>query len=109
MKILKENSYEQQETQITNHSNTREGFIKTIISSNLFQIIWILKHCLLSDNGKSLEPRGPWSSKTFELHYLVVVRQVQSCSYLLIIFISTQLRSISYQLHQNTSFKRIGG
>jgi hypothetical protein len=37
MKILKENSYDQQETQITNHSKTREGFIKIIFASNLFK------------------------------------------------------------------------
>jgi hypothetical protein len=37
MKIPKENSYDQQETQTTNHSNTREEFIKTIIASNLFK------------------------------------------------------------------------
>jgi hypothetical protein len=29
MKILKENSYEQQENQITNHSGIWEGFIKS--------------------------------------------------------------------------------
>jgi hypothetical protein len=31
MKITKENSYDPQETQITNHSKTQEGFIETIL------------------------------------------------------------------------------
>jgi hypothetical protein len=38
MKILKENSYDQQETQITNHSKTWEGFIKTIFANNLLKL-----------------------------------------------------------------------
>jgi hypothetical protein len=100
MKILKEHSYEQQETQITNHSRNWEGFIKSFFASNLFKSFGFLKHCLLFRQWSFFRTRGPGSSKTFKLHYLAVVRQVHSCSYLMIIFKSTQLRSISYQLHQ---------
>jgi hypothetical protein len=55
MNILKWNSYEDSKGKFiwaTINSNNKslkhtERFIRTIISSNLFQIIWILKHCLL--------------------------------------------------------------
>jgi hypothetical protein len=46
MKILKENTYDQQETQRTNHSKTREGFIKLFLQV-IFSNHLNLKHCVL--------------------------------------------------------------
>jgi hypothetical protein len=37
MKILNLNSYDQLETQITNHSKTREGLVKIIFANKLFK------------------------------------------------------------------------
>jgi hypothetical protein len=58
MKILKENSYDPQETQITNHSKTWEGFIKTslqvIFSNQLYsKIIFSIRTMVILQDRRS--------------------------------------------------------
>ncbi len=83
MKILKWNSYENSKVKFKlNLKFTQihgKGFTKIIIWTSL-QILWILQHCLLSGNDAIFRTRGPGSSRTFELHYLAISRQVHSCS-----------------------------
>jgi hypothetical protein len=47
MKVLKENSYDPQETQITNHSKNMGRVYQNYFASNLFKSFGFLKHCLL--------------------------------------------------------------
>ena len=48
-------------------------------------IAWIASlNIVLSDNDAIFRTRGPGSSRSFRLHYLVVSRQVHSCSCLLL-------------------------
>jgi hypothetical protein len=56
------------------------------LSKLLLQVIFSNHLDFKIGQWKFFRTRGPGSSKTFELHYLAVVRQVHSCSYLLIIF-----------------------
>jgi hypothetical protein len=58
MKILKENSYDPQETQITNRSKTREGFIQTslqiIFSNHLdFKTLSSIRTMVILENPRS--------------------------------------------------------
>jgi hypothetical protein len=97
MKILKWNSYENSKMKfIWSIRNSNNKSLKNVgrayqnyFANNLFKSFGFLKHCLLFGQWWFFRTWGPGSSKTFELHYLAVVRQVHSCSYVLIIFKST--------------------
>ena len=109
MKTLKWNSYENSKLKfiwtLKIHLNTREGFFETSL-----QIIWILKHCLLSGNDNIFRNRGSGSTRTFELRYLAILRQVHSCSCPLAYFTSLNWKHyIPIAFEQNIAFYKMVG
>ena len=101
--ILKiyENSKVKFKSHLKIHSNTWEGFYQNYKFKHLFKSFGFLQHCLLSGNDVIFRTRGPGSSRTFELHYLAIHRQVHSCSCPLTYFETTILKVVLYQLHWN--------